>query len=115
MKKRISLCLLLLAPLLGCETGRADPPQETAPETVAVIQPQRADVVRSITLPGDLVGFYEAALHAKVSGYLKSVNVDKGDTVKQGQVLAEIEVKVKELLGMKPAAGPAEEEGALEE
>jgi membrane fusion protein (multidrug efflux system) len=59
---------------------------------VAVVAPKRGDVVRSITLPGDLVGFYEAALHAKVSGYLKSISVDKGDVVTQGQVLAEIEV-----------------------
>ncbi|WP_424668279.1 efflux RND transporter periplasmic adaptor subunit, partial [Candidatus Binatus sp.] len=47
---------------------------------------------KSIDLPGDVVGFYEAALHAKVTGYLKSISVDKGDSVKKGQVLAEIEV-----------------------
>ena len=46
----------------------------------------------SIELPGDVVGFYEAALHSKVTGYLKSISVDKGDSVKAGQVLAEIEV-----------------------
>lgn len=89
---RLGICTVPLLTMLGCEAGRADPPRQVAPEPVAVVQPQRADVVRSITLPGDLVGFYEAALHAKVSGYLKSINVDKGDTVKQGQVLAEIEV-----------------------
>ncbi len=38
------------------------------------------------------MGFYEAALHAKVTGYLKTISVDKGDSVKAGQVLAEIEV-----------------------
>jgi multidrug efflux pump subunit AcrA (membrane-fusion protein) len=46
----------------------------------------------SIELPGDLVGFYEAALHAKVTGYLASISVDKGDRVKAGQILAIIEV-----------------------
>ena len=59
---------------------------------VSVMRPQRADMVRSIELPGDLVGFYEAALHAKVTGYLKTISVDKGDRVKAGQVLATIEV-----------------------
>jgi multidrug efflux pump subunit AcrA (membrane-fusion protein) len=49
-------------------------------------------MTRSITLPGDLVGYYQASLYGKVSGYLKSISVDKGDTVKSGQVLAEIEV-----------------------
>jgi membrane fusion protein (multidrug efflux system) len=94
MKRQVcnALCGMALLGMLGCEAGRADPPQPVAPTTVAVVQPKRGDVVRSITLPGDLVGFYEAALHAKVSGYLKSISVDKGDAVTQGQVLAEIEV-----------------------
>lgn len=60
--------------------------------TVPVIRPHRHTVVESIDLPGDLVGFYEAALHSKVTGYLVKMNVDKGDWVKTGQVLAVIEV-----------------------
>jgi multidrug efflux pump subunit AcrA (membrane-fusion protein) len=88
----MAVSLLPLVGVVGCGVGRADPPQEREAETVAVVQPHRADVVRSITLPGDLVGYYEAALHAKVSGYLKSIAVDKGDPVKQGEVLGEIEV-----------------------
>ncbi|MGH7780651.1 MAG: efflux RND transporter periplasmic adaptor subunit [Candidatus Binataceae bacterium] len=84
----IALMLLMFAG--GCSRGDA-PPDRSAP-AVAVITPQRGDAVRSITLPGDLVGFYESALYAKVTGYLKSVLVDKGDWVKQGQLLAVIEV-----------------------
>src|SRR5579884_2150920 len=77
--------------LAGCEQ-RAET-KTTAPlPVVSVIHPQRADMVRSIELPGDLVGFYDAALHAKVTGYLESINVDKGDWVKAGQVLATIQV-----------------------
>jgi membrane fusion protein (multidrug efflux system) len=49
-------------------------------------------MILSIELPGDLVGFYEAALHAKVTGYLKTISVDKGDSVESGQTLAVIEV-----------------------
>ena len=52
----------------------------------------KGEIARTIDLPGDVVGFYEAALHSKVTGYLKSISVDKGDSVKKGQVLAEIEV-----------------------
>jgi multidrug efflux pump subunit AcrA (membrane-fusion protein) len=59
---------------------------------VTVMRPQRAEMVRSIEFPGDLVGFYETALHAKVTGYLQSITVDKGDWVRAGQVLATIEV-----------------------
>ena len=60
--------------------------------TVDVVHPRQGDIAKTIELPGDVVGFYEAALHAKVTGYLKSISVDKGDSVKKGQVLAEIEV-----------------------
>jgi membrane fusion protein, multidrug efflux system len=84
---------LLALVLAGC-AGRDADPAEHGPEKapVVVVEPMRKDVVRSITLPGDLVGWYQATLYAKVSGYLKHIDVDKGDWVKQGQVLAEIEV-----------------------
>jgi membrane fusion protein (multidrug efflux system) len=77
--------------LLGCgnQPKIAGPPAE---RTVGVIHPERGPMSLSIELPGDLVGFYEAALHAKVTGYLASISVDKGDRVKAGQVLAVIEV-----------------------
>ena len=64
----------------------------TARATVDVVHPLRGEIAKGIDLPGDVVGFYEAALHSKVTGYLKSISVDKGDSVKAGQVLAEIEV-----------------------
>jgi membrane fusion protein, multidrug efflux system len=83
--------LVLGTSTLGC--GGAAHSAATAPEpSVTVVRPQREDVTRSVTLPGDLVGLYESALHAKVTGYLKSISVDKGDWVKQGQTLAVIEV-----------------------
>jgi len=59
---------------------------------VGVIHPQHGEMIRTIELPGDVVGFYETALHAKVTGYLQSISVDKGDWVKAGQVLAQIQV-----------------------
>lgn len=83
--------LLVSVGLAGCEQ-RAETETTAAKPVVNVIRPQRANMVRSIELPGDLVGFYEAALHAKVTGYLQSIPVDKGDWVKTGQVLATLQV-----------------------
>jgi membrane fusion protein, multidrug efflux system len=87
-------CLIVLAvgSMAGCGAREAATAQQSASPAVAVVRPERGDMARAITLPGDLVGFYESALHAKVTGYLKSIAVDKGDWVKKGQVLAEIEV-----------------------
>ena len=48
--------------------------------------------MRSITLPANIEPYQQATLYAKVTGYIKAVNVDKGDSVKEGAVLAEIEV-----------------------
>jgi RND family efflux transporter MFP subunit len=75
----------------GCSRPHSAAPRDSR-RTVVVIRPQRGDMIRSITLPGDLVGLYQSTLYAKVTGYLKSISVDKGDWVKEGQVLAVIEV-----------------------
>jgi RND family efflux transporter MFP subunit len=45
----------------------------------------------STTVIGETRPYQSVTLYAKVSGYLKSVRVDKGDIVKEGQVLAVIE------------------------
>jgi RND family efflux transporter MFP subunit len=46
---------------------------------------------RTIRLLGDVRSASTATLYAKVSGYLKSIPVDKGDKVKAGDIIAEIE------------------------
>src|ERR1700730_14265554 len=48
----------------------------------------RAPRSRTLELPGTIHGFFETQIHAKVSGYLKAIYVDKGDRVKRGQLLA---------------------------
>jgi multidrug efflux pump subunit AcrA (membrane-fusion protein) len=97
--RKYLLIATVLISAIGCHYTSESPAVSAKPavtrsdlRSVPVIHPQRKTVVRSIDLPGDLVGFYEAALHSKVTGYLVKMNVDKGDWVKKGQVLAVIEV-----------------------
>ncbi len=59
---------------------------------VKTVNPTRGEIHRFITLPGSIKANQQATLYAKVPGYLKSLSVDKGDRVKAGQVLGEIEV-----------------------
>ena len=47
-------------------------------------------VSRTIELPGELQPFLKVAVHARVSGYVERILVDRGAPVKQGQLLAEI-------------------------
>jgi membrane fusion protein, multidrug efflux system len=85
------LSIFFLMAAGGCDAPVTSMTTPQAP-TVQVVHPRLAEIDKSIELPGDVVGFYEAALHSKVTGYLKTISVDKGDAVKAGQVLAEIQV-----------------------
>lgn len=52
----------------------------------------REDLFKVITIPAEFRPFEEVDLHAKVSGFVKEMNVDFGDKVKAGQLLATLEV-----------------------
>jgi RND family efflux transporter MFP subunit len=58
---------------------------------VEVTHPRRGGIERTTTQAGSVHAFEHAALYAKVSGYLKVQNVDIGDRVKLGQLLALID------------------------
>ena len=46
---------------------------------------------RLITLLGDTRPYQVATLYGKVSGYVRSIPVDRGDHVKAGDIVAEVE------------------------
>jgi RND family efflux transporter MFP subunit len=52
---------------------------------------KNAEVAAQLTLPGELEGYYETGIAAKVNGYVKNVLVDIGDRVNSGQLLVELE------------------------
>ena len=52
---------------------------------------KRSDFVRTTTQPGTVEAFESVNIAPKFSGYLKKLNVDIGDAVEHGQVLAEID------------------------
>jgi membrane fusion protein, multidrug efflux system len=83
-------CFLTLGALLTTSPSIAQ--TQAAPPEVATTSPRRGEIHRFVTLPGTLRANQQVTLHAKVAGYLKSISVDKGDRVKDGQVLAEIEI-----------------------
>jgi membrane fusion protein, multidrug efflux system len=58
---------------------------------VQVMKPIKRDVVQTLRLPATVSPYYQTTLYSKVSGYLKSITVDKGDVVKAGQILAVID------------------------
>ena len=62
-----------LGPLLRTATATLSPP------------------MRTLSLLGEARPWASVTLYAKVSGYLRTVSVDKGDRVRAGQVIADIE------------------------
>lgn len=56
------------------------------------VKPTTGTIHRWVSLPSTLAPWQQATLHAKVTGYIASITVDKGDAVKAGQVLATLEV-----------------------
>lgn len=95
MKHPLALLILIGVAVIagaGCRADDADPATPPKQPHVLVSQPEIGTVEHTITLPGDIAGYYQSTLYAKVTGYLKSISVDKGDWVKAGQVLAVIEV-----------------------
>jgi len=83
----VAVIVAVFAVQSGCEWFRP----QTPAMSVQTIRPKRGEIVHKVTLPGNVMAYQEATLYAKVAGYLKTINVDKGDSVKEGELLAEIE------------------------
>ena len=86
--------VVLLGLFCGCNrNGVASAPAKTEPPLeVKTVRPFSGAITRNITLPGTVLAYQQVTLYAKVAGYLKSITVDKGDRVKEGDLIADIEV-----------------------
>ncbi|MGZ3354669.1 MAG: efflux RND transporter periplasmic adaptor subunit, partial [Isosphaeraceae bacterium] len=78
----------------GRERGGSSQSQTASKQapTAQVIKPKRGGMERITDQPGTVRAFERATLYAKVSGYLRDLNVDRGDRVKRDQILAQIYV-----------------------
>jgi RND family efflux transporter MFP subunit len=87
----VLLCLLLAALfwIVRNRYGKAPAAQLRAAAVVAVT---RGNLASSLTVAGQFQPYQQVDLHAKVSGYIRWIKVDIGDRVRQGEVLALLEV-----------------------
>lgn len=76
----------------GREAKVVEADAKPAPVSVAVARAAREDLSRELTLAAEFRPYQEIELHAKVAGYVKNINVDVGDHVKQGQLIAVLEI-----------------------
>ena len=59
---------------------------------VAVAPVKRETIANSLSIAGQFIPYQNVDLHAKVAGYIRTINVDIGDHVHKGQVLAVLEI-----------------------
>ncbi len=78
----------------------------------AVAAVKRETIATSFSIAGQFIPYQNVELHAKVAGYIRSIYVDIGDRVHQGQVLAVLEIPelVAQVDEAKAAVHHAEEE-----
>lgn len=90
-----AIFLASIVVLLVVHHARAEvsvPTDSVAVPTASVAKVTREDLSMEVTVAAEFRPYQEVALHAKVSGYVSKMNVDFGDTVKAGQLLATLEV-----------------------
>ena len=63
--------------------------QEQVP-TVQVIQPPLRTIVRVVARPSTIESYERAAIQAKLTAYIEKWNVDIGDKVRKGDILASL-------------------------
>ena len=91
--KIIGLCSLLLFIAGGWYwySSAAQRPQDSAVRPIVV---SRANIEEVVTSQGKLEAKQYVDVGTQVSGQLKKIHVDIGDSVTQGQLLAEIDPRV---------------------
>jgi RND family efflux transporter MFP subunit len=85
------LCLLLAALFLIVRSHYGKAP-DVEPRAAAVVAVTRGNLASSLSVAGQFQPYQQVDLHAKVSGYIRWIKVDIGDRVRQGEVLALLEV-----------------------
>jgi RND family efflux transporter MFP subunit len=93
-RARTLLSLFFLAKFAaGCGGAHKAAADDTAnPPAAAVVRVTRRNIADSLEIASEFQPFHEVDIYAKVSGYIHKLNVDSGTHVKQGQVLAVLEI-----------------------
>ena len=87
-----ALLFLVATLLVGCgSSGKTKADAADAPN-VAVIKVTRQNLSNELEIASEFLPFQEIDVYAKVSGYIQKLYVDWGTHVKQGQLLAVLEI-----------------------
>lgn len=90
-KTAVSLVLILIV-FAWSLAGRSHSREGATLRPVAVAKVDRENLNQTLTVAAEFRPYQEVSLHAKVSGYVQSITVDVGDRVKEGQIIARLDV-----------------------
>lgn len=75
----------------GAGSGNGEDDEESPPVPVEVAKPTRGDIYAIYSGTAPIEAFAEADVVAKVAGEVRSIDVEEGDMVENGQVLARLD------------------------
>lgn len=88
------IATMLLGGVTGCGGQKKATAASLAPEVpeVRTVRPKRQAFARVVEQPGRIEAFEQTPIYAKISGFVKEVQVEIGSRVKQGDLLAVLHV-----------------------
>ena len=99
MRKRTSLFLVaglmpfIVSCIVACHSnGKSSEAKADEIPTARVAAAQRGNLAHTLSLAGQFQPYQVVDVHPKVTGFMKRINVDIGDRVRKGQILAVLEV-----------------------
>jgi RND family efflux transporter MFP subunit len=105
-RARAAIGALTLLALTGCRGNTtaqtADKAAPAGPQTVEVVKVVEQPLNVTLSLPGELTPYQTVALYSRVTGFVKTITVDRGSRVRAGQQLAALEAP--ELVAQKSEA-----------
>jgi RND family efflux transporter MFP subunit len=93
-RRRVLIAIALCGALASCSRSGPRPVQQdvpSSPPTVDVVRVVERPVSMMLSMPGELDPYQAVAVYPKVTGFVKTIQVDRGSRVRAGQTLAVLE------------------------
>ncbi len=102
--RRLGFWLLAVLATSGCSEVEKTAPSVSNPPVLHVIHPQLRKIVRVVGQPSFVQSYERTSIYPKLTAYIEKWNVDIGDKVQRGDVLADLFVpELRELWETKKA------------